>query len=158
MHAMWKVGTASLVSAIASAACSSPSATGTVSYQQFRYTCCAASDVQRVWHPGQAFTLHWIVEPAGMTSDPRQHPLTLTALLRGPYSSVAALKAAVAHAETLAATPIHVTDQLPGTPVSTIPLPRNLPAGWYNLVVGVDSASGNQAGGGSVIHVAGSTT
>jgi hypothetical protein len=158
MHAMWKVGTASLVSALASAACASPSATGTVGYQQFRYTCCATSDVQRVWHPGQAFTLHWIVEPAGMTSDPRQHPLTLTAVLKGPYSNVGALKAAVAHAETLAATPIHVTDQLPGTPVSTIPLPRSLPAGWYNLEVSVDSAGGNQVGSSSVIHVAGSTT
>jgi len=153
MHARWKVGTASLVTALASAACSSPSGTDTVGYQQFQYTCCAGSDVQRVWHPGQDFTLHWIVEPAGMTSGPRQHPITLTAVLTGPYPSVAALKAAGAHAQTLAATPIHVTDQLPGNPVSTIPLPRSLPAGWYNLDVSVDSAGGNRVGGGSVIHV-----
>lgn len=153
MRVNGRVAAASLVAGIIVVACSAPGPTNAVAYEQFRFTCCVSSDVLQAWHAGEAFTLEWIVENAGMTSDPAQHPVTLTALLTGPYASVAALKTGGAHLETLAATPVHVTDRAPGNPVSSISLPLGFPAGWYNLAFSIASEGGNRVGGSSVIQV-----
>jgi hypothetical protein len=87
-----------------------------------------------------------------MTSDDTQHPITLTAVLTGPYASVALLKAGGAHADTIAGSPMRVTDRTSGNPVSTIGLPLALPAGWYNLAFNIQS-QGSRVGGASVIRV-----
>ena len=153
MRSNSSVAGASILAGLSLAACSAPGPANSVAYQQFQFTCCVSGDVQKVWHAGEEFTLHWIVEDAGTTSDAAQHPITLTAVLTGPYASATLLKTGGAHAETLAATPIQVTDRTPGSPVSSIPLPQALPAGWYNLAYSIDSGGGNRAAGASVIRV-----
>jgi hypothetical protein len=148
----WKAALAAPVTAVVTSACSSPTPTNTVSYQSFRFTCCASSVVLQAWHPGHDVALHWIGESAGVTSDDAKHPITLAAVLTGPYASVALLKAGGAHADTIFASPMHVTDRTPGNPVSSIGLPIDLPAGWYNLATTIRSAGGSVSSG-SVIKV-----
>ena len=133
-------------------ACSSSSPTNGVGYESFRFTCCASSDVLQAWHPGREVALHWIGESAGVTSDNANHPITLNPVLTGPYASVALLKAGGAHAETVYASPMRVTDRTPGNPVSTMGLPIDLPAGWYNLATIIRS-SGRSVSSASVIKV-----
>jgi hypothetical protein len=133
--------------------CSPSSPTVAVAYAQFRFTCCANSEaLTHAWHPGQVITLHWSAESAGMTADDAQHPVTLTALFTGPYASVAALKAGGTHSETLLASPIRVTDRTSGSAVSTIALPLDLAAGWYNLITTIKS-TGSSTGGATVVQV-----
>jgi len=153
MRVNWKIAATTLVASVLVTACSSPSPTVAVSYEQFRFTCCAQSEaLLHAWHPGQVITLHWAADSAGMTSDDTQHLITLTALFTGPYASVATLKAGGPHSETLLAAPIRVTDRTSGSPVSTIVLPLDLAAGWYNLVTTIKSAGGS-TGGATVIQV-----
>lgn len=133
-------------------ACSSPGQTNAVGYNSFRFNCCAGSDVLQAWHPGQQVALHWIGESAGVTSDDTKHPIMLTAVLTGPYASVALLKAGGAHPDTVYASSIQVTDRTLGNPVSTIRLPIALPAGWYNLATNIRSAGGSVSSA-SVIKV-----
>jgi len=121
--------------------CSLSSPTVAVGYEQFRFTCCANSEaLTHLWHPGQVITLDWSTERAGTTADDAQHPITLMATVTGPYASVAALKAGGAHSKTLPASPISVTDRTSSSVVSTIALPLDLAAGWYNLVTTINSA------------------
>jgi hypothetical protein len=149
----WKVAATTLVAPILLMGCSSPGSTTAVSYEQFRFTCCANSEaLLQIWHPGQVITVQWKAESTGMTSDNAQHPITLATRLSGPYASVVALKAGGTHSETLIASPIQATDRTPGSPVSTIALPLDLAAGWYNLVTTITSAGGS-TGSASVIQV-----
>src|SRR5450631_725848 len=143
MRVKWKVAAASGVAAVSLAGCSSPSSEIAVGYEHFRFTCCVNSDLEQAWHPGHEVTLHWIADSAGMTSDATGHPITLTAVLTGPYASVAALKAAGSHARTIAASPMPVTDRTSGNPVSSIALPLDLPVGTYNLAFTIKSAGGS---------------
>lgn len=152
MRLTWKAVVTTPVTAALMSACSSPSPTNAVSYASFRFTCCAASDAQPAWHPGQKVALRWIGESAGVTSDGAKQPITLTAVLTGPYASVALLKAGGAHADTLYASPMQVTNRTSGNPVSTIGLPMDLPAGWYNLTTNIRSA-GSIVSSASVIEV-----
>jgi hypothetical protein len=147
----WKV-VATLVTAVLVSACSSPGSTIAIGYEHFRFTCCASSDVLQAWHPGHDVALHWIGENAGMSPDATPHAMTLTAVLTGPYASVAMLKAGGAHADTIAASPLQVSDRTPGNPVSTFGLPIGLPVGWYNLAFKVRSQGGS-VGGASVVQV-----
>jgi hypothetical protein len=152
MRVNWKVAATTLVASILVLGCSSPSPIS-IGHEQFRFTCCVNSEaLLHTWHPGQVITLHWTAESAGMTSDDTQHPITLTALFAGPYASVAALKAGAIHSEALLASPIRVTDRTSGSPVSSIALPLDLAAGWYNLVTTIKSAGGS-TGGATVIQV-----
>jgi hypothetical protein len=153
MRVKWKVAAASFVAAVSLAGCSSPSRGNAVGYEHFRFTCCVNSDLQQAWHPGREMTLHWIAESAGMTSDATGHSITLTAVLTGPYASVAVLKAGGPHARTLAASAIAVTDGTRGNPVSSIALPLDLPPGMYNLAFTIKSAGGNVVGSATVIQV-----
>jgi hypothetical protein len=121
--------------------CSSPSPENVVGYEHFRFTCCA-NDLQQAWHTGDGIPLQWMAESAGSTSDPTGHLITLTAVLTGPYASVAVLKAGGPYTRSLAAQPRSVTDRMSGDPVSSIDLPLDLPVGWYNLVFTIKSAGG----------------
>jgi hypothetical protein len=138
MRAQWKVEATAVLTALVVAACASPSTTSGHEYEQFRFSCCAGTDLQTAWHPGDHVALHWVVESSGTTTNPTPSPITLTADLSGPFESVAALKAAGTEPETLTATPLHVSDLNPGNPVSTIVLPADLADGWYNLVSSVN--------------------
>jgi methionine-rich copper-binding protein CopC len=142
-----------LITALTVAACASSGAANGHDYEQFRVSCCVETSLQTDWHPGGTVTLHWIVASAGTTTDPSAAPITLTAALSGPFASVAALKAAGSGPETMTAAPLHLSARNPGNPVSTIALPMNLVAGWYNLVYSVNSGPGNSVGGATVIRV-----
>jgi hypothetical protein len=141
MRVTWKVVAASFVAAVSVAGCSSPSPENVVGYAHFRFTCCG-NDLEKAWHPGQGMALQWIAESAGTTSDPTGHPISLTAVLTGPYASVAVLKAGGPYTRSLAASPISVTDRMSGDPVNSIALPLDLPLGWYNLAFTAKSAGG----------------
>ncbi len=122
-----------------------------VGYGHFRFTCCA-NDLQQAWHPGQGIPLQWIAERAGTTSDPAGHLIALTAVLTGPYASVAELKTGGPYARSLAAEPLSVTDRMSGDPLSSIDLPLGLPVGWYNLAFAIKSAGGT-VGSATVVQV-----
>jgi hypothetical protein len=70
-------------------------------------------------------------------------PITLSAVLTGPYASVDVLKAVGPYTGSLAAQTLTVSDRMSGDPVSSIDLPIDLPVGWYNLAFTVKSAGGN---------------
>ena len=72
--------------------------------------------------------------------------------LNGPFPSVAALKAGGTHSETLVASSLRVSDRTSVSPVSTIALPADVAAGWYNLVITIKAAGGN-TGSATVIQV-----
>jgi hypothetical protein len=153
MRVTWKVAALSALVASVLVGCSPSSPTVAVVYQQFRFTCCANSEaLTHLWHPGQVITLDWSTESAGTTADDAQHPITLMATVTGPYVSPAALKAGGAHLKTLPASPIRVTDRTSGSVVSTIVLPLDLAAGWYNVVTTIKSAGGS-TGGATIIQV-----
>jgi hypothetical protein len=147
MRARWKVTATSLITALTVAACASSGAANGHEYEQFRVSCCVDTSLQTDRHPGGTVTLHWIVASAG-TADVAAAPVTLTAALSGPFASVAALKAAGSAPETMTAAPLHLSARNLGNPVSTIALPMNLVAGWYNLVYSVNSGPGNSVGSG----------
>lgn len=153
MRVTRKVAAVIALAASMVAGCTS-SPTVAVRYAQFRFTCCADSEaLTQAWHPGQVITLRWSAESAGTTAADVQHPITLSAIVTGPYPSVAALKAGGTHPETLLASPVRVTDRTSGGAVSTIALPLDLSAGWYNLVTTI-KFSGGSTGGSTVIQVA----
>jgi hypothetical protein len=153
MRAWWKGAASAILGALTLAACSSTVAPNTHEFEQFRFSCCAGAALDTAWHPGDDVALRWTVEGAGTTTDPAGTSITLTAELSGPFASVAALKGAGAGPETLIAAPLHPSDRNPGSPVSTIALPANLAAGWYDLVCSVNAGSGNRVSGASVIRV-----
>ena len=153
MRVTWKVAAGIALVAPVVAGCSASSPSVVVSYEQFQFTCCANSEaLTHAWHPGQVVTLQWSAESAGMTPDDSHHPITLTAILSGPYATVAALKTGGTHSETLLASPQRVTDRTSSNAVSTILLPLDMAVGWYNLVTTVASVGGSTAGA-TVIHV-----
>ena len=154
MRVAWNVaGMIALVASVV-AGCSACSSTVAVSYERFQFTCCANSAaLTHAWHPGQVITLQWSAESVGMTADDSQHPITLTAILTGPYASVASLKAGGTHSETLLASPMRVTDRTASSADSQIALPLDLAPGWYNLVTTIKSPGGSTSGA-TVIQVA----
>jgi len=137
--------------ALLAAGCSG-SPGSSVTHQRYAYTCCSAPDVTRAWHPGQTLTLHWTAQPAGTTSAAAAR-VTLTAVITGPYRDVASLKSREPAASTLRSAPIVVGDQSGQQPESTIVLPAELQPGYYDLATRSEAASGNSAGGDSVIQV-----
>ena len=151
MRVQWKVVAASFVVALSLAGCSSPNGDNVVRYQHFGFTCCA-NDLQQVWHAGEGTPLHWIAESSGWTADQTGHPITLTAVLTGPYSSVAVLKAGGQYTTRLAAQPLRVTDRTSSDPLGSINLPVDLPGGWYNLVLTIES-TGGRVGSATVVQV-----
>jgi hypothetical protein len=141
MRVRWKVVFAAFALALPLAACSSPKSQQGVSYEHFRFSCCA-NDLQQAWHTSAGMSLQWMAESAGRTSDRTGQPITLTAVLTGPYASVAVLKAGGPYARSLAAQPLVVSDRMSGDPVSSMYLPIDLPVGWYNLAFTIKSANG----------------
>jgi hypothetical protein len=153
MRLTWKVLAISALAASAVVGCSPSGPTAAVSFEQFQFTCCANSQaLTHSWHPGQVITLQWSAQSAGTTATDAQHPIALTAIFTGPYASVAALKARGPHSATLLSSALHVTDRTAGSALSTITLPLDLAAGWYDLVTSSQSAGGS-TGGATVIQV-----
>jgi hypothetical protein len=122
----------------------------------YSFTCCKATDVNTVRHPGETFVLHWISTP-GSPSPARPVSLTLSASISGPFGTARALKKALGSRgtektpslEVLNAKPIHPTTWNDRPLLTEIPIPRNAPAGLYNLKFTV--ASANTSGSGDSI-------
>jgi hypothetical protein len=144
----WCLGAAALASGCGAA--SVPA----VTYAQYAVTCCQSSDVNQLYHPGEALVVHWIVSPSTRTASDAATTLTLSVTLQGAYASVTTLKSGAAAAYTLRAATVTTTDRSPTAPSSVIQLPADLPPGYYNLVMKV-AMPGNSAGGASVVQVTG---
>jgi hypothetical protein len=122
-------------------------------YARYTFTCCTASDIQSAWHPGETVNLHWIVVAAGATADSRPLPITITAVLEGPYANINQLMSGAPGATRLPAAALKTDDRNPTAPSSKFELPSNLAPGLYNLVLKVDHGGGNSVGGASVVQV-----
>ena len=142
-----------VVTTLGLSGCATANYGNSISYQRYTYTCCGASDTQGTWHPGDTYTLRWTVEAAGSTTSTGQR-VTLSAVLTGPYQSITTLKAGGAALMTLRATPIASTDRIHENPVSTIVLPVNLPAGYYNVADRIELAGGGAVVSARIIQVA----
>ncbi|MGC5051052.1 hypothetical protein ACLQ2S_06335 [Micromonospora sp. DT48] len=107
------------------------------------YTCCETADIDRLYAPGQMFTLHWIVEESGEQSTTPPRPVDLEAELTGPFATVEALKAAMessagpAGPATFKAETVRTSSEPGHRPVSTSAIPTDAGTGFYNLVTTV---------------------
>ncbi|HSF27153.1 MAG TPA: hypothetical protein VLC50_06495 [Actinomycetes bacterium] len=118
----------------------------------YRYTCCQASDIERPWHPGDLFVLHWISEALPMTEARPPTPVMLTAELAGPFKTVDRLKTATTAAPFAQATSARTTTHGGKALTSTILIPADAAPGLYRLNFAIDSA-GEILSGSSVIEI-----
>jgi methionine-rich copper-binding protein CopC len=143
----WCLGAAALASGCEAA--SVPA----VTYAHYTVTCCQSSDVNQLYHPGEALVVHWIVSPSTRTASDAAITLTLSVTLQGAYASVPTLKIGGPAAYTLHAAEVTTTDRSPTAPTSVIQLPADLPPGYYNLATKVAMPDDNSVGGASVVQV-----
>ena len=115
------------------------------------YSCCSSEDINAVRHPGETLQLHWIVTPAGPGSHQAVSTVRLEVALSGPFASVATLKSSDS-APSVKAPVVVTTDEVGQAPVSSLVIPADAGAGYYNLSATVD-ADGGQVTAGSVIQV-----
>ncbi len=140
------------------AACSSQQDQGAL-YGDHSYACCSETLTgQPIWHSGKDVKLHWYALPPAGTTDPTAHRVDLKLTLTGPFTTVTELKSVVslkgesAGTRTVRAPTIVTTDRSADTPLSDLTLPRDLPAGYYNLQSSA-GFGGNSAGGSQIIYV-----
>lgn len=148
------VSTTLLALVFLSACSSSSPASSTLIYPTYTFNCCPASDLQPAWHPAQVVSLHWASTPGTLTADNQSHPITITAVLAGPYPDVPTLKAATTAARELPLATIRTNDRVPSLPASMVTLPPDLTPGFYNLDFKFDYGGGISAGGASIVYVA----
>ena len=119
------------------------------------YSCCAATDIERIYHPGDTLTIHWIVQgtPAPSGAVPQ---FELNVKLSGAFGSVADLKGGAAGSRTVAAAPVHPTGLADEQPVSTILIPLTAGSGYYDLTFSVDEPGASFSGRSIVQIVSGS--
>jgi hypothetical protein len=122
------------------------------SYHGPTYTCCLAADIDRVYHPGDTLSIHWIAQGSPAPSGAEPH-FELNAHLDGPFGTVTELKGGAAPPHTLAAAPLRPTGVAGEQPVSTIPIPLTAEPGSYDLVTSV-AETGSTFSGGSIIQIA----
>jgi len=140
--------------AVLASGCSSNGSTASpVQHATYRYTCCRAADLAGPHRPGHVLTLHWIAT-TGDPSDQSPTPVTLHATLVGSFDTVTAAKAATTTRRVASAQPVRTTDAAGGPPTSTIRIPADALAGFYNLTFAV-SEGGGSYGGAAVIKVIG---
>jgi hypothetical protein len=153
---VWLLGAAALASGCGT------SSLPAVTYAQYTVTCCQSGDINRLYHPGDALVVHWIVSPSTRTASDVVTTLTLSVTLEGAYASVPALKSGppaplgngAPPAYTLRAVTVTTTDRSITAPTSVIQLPADLPTGYYDLVTAVTAPDSITSGGG-VIQVTG---
>ncbi len=125
----------------------------------FSYSCCSASVIDAVHHPGEVLKISWTRSTNPPTSD-KKASLTyvLTATISGPFATVAALKTAFGRSRprygvvNSSATVIRVPNSKDANPVSMIRIPANAGNGFYELTTSVSGGSVTSTGG-SVIRV-----
>jgi hypothetical protein len=134
--------------------CTSQAPVVTVQHARYQYSCCQDGDVGTVHHPGEAITLHWIVTAAPATGSTAAVPVTLSAVLTGPFPDVSTLKTAMASgsppAALVAAADVQTTDRAGGAPTSTLRLPALAAAGFYDVRTTVASGGGDLSADGII--------
>ena len=153
MRRLVGLGSALCLAGMVLGACYAPGPT--VTYTQYRLTCCTEADIDQVWHPGTMVELHWIVMSATTTTVNPTHKAVVTADLMGPFSVVAALKRAGDATHAVQGSIVTFDDRTPPPPdeVSTFLLPADLPPGYYRLNIKVAFGDGSSAGGASIVRV-----
>ena len=143
---------------LATVACSSQAPTTMVKRATFSYTCCASADINRVYHPGDVMTVHWIVQNEAPTSATQSVQIDLSGKLSGPYADVSSLRQretgppSIAAAFSTSAAPIVTSDWAGGAPTSRLLIPTTALPGFYNLSTAAKSG-GSTAGGASIVRV-----
>jgi hypothetical protein len=123
------------------------------------YTCCETAEIDKLYEPGETFTLHWMVEVSDepTTAAPRQ--VDLKAELTGPFATVEELKAAMespagpAGRATFQAGTVRASGAPDDRPVSTIAIPADAEPGFYNLTTAIVDGD-HSTGGMSIVQVA----
>src|SRR6202140_4219423 len=133
-------------------ACTSASQPSGPSYALYTYWCCSPGDMQG-WYPGKTVRLHWVATSAAPSTEDRAVPVTLSAVLTGPYSDVTSLKAGSPALTTLNLPPLIADSRVRSPLTSTFAVPSNFVAGFYSLAFTDDFGNGNSWGGASVAQV-----
>jgi hypothetical protein len=145
------IGLASV--ALALSACASTAANQAPRQAVSAFTCCIGHDVNRIYHPGDLVTIHWIRDTSEAVAPSNPIPITLTAHLEGPFAGVVQAKIRGAHGnDQVRASPVQVTDRTIGAPVSRLRIPARAAPGLYNLTFRI-AQSGGSLSGQSLIHV-----
>jgi hypothetical protein len=85
-----------LAVAVLGTGCTSQSPVVGVQHARYEYSCCQDSDLGTLHHPGEEITLHWIVTAEPPTGFTTAVPVTLSAVLTGPFPDVSTLKTTMA--------------------------------------------------------------
>jgi len=104
----------------------------TVRKPTYWYRCCAKSDLAHDLEAGKTFDLHWIAETELPLPIPTGRYVTLAADLVGPYQDPFS-NIADGDVHTVAAPDVTADLWEAETPVSSMALPAELPAGAYQL-------------------------
>ena len=127
--------------------------TGAATRATFSYTCCTAADIDRVYHPGDAMSIHWIVQNGTPTSATQPTQVNLSVRLTGPYADVTSLKErGVKGTSSITAAAIVTSDWVGGAPTSRLVIPANASPGFYDLST-ENKSGGMTAGGTSIVRV-----
>jgi hypothetical protein len=125
----------------------------------FSYTCCSASFIDTIHHPGDVLKLRWIqLTNAPTSSKQPAFMIVLSASISGPFATVASLKSAFARSHSKygdinsKATAIRLSNTKSENPISSIRIPANAGNGYYELTTSVGGGSVT-SGGGSVIRI-----
>ncbi|MBB2943664.1 hypothetical protein FB565_003393 [Actinoplanes lutulentus] len=147
--------------AVLLAACD-PGATGeagdTAASAGVTYSCCADTDVDSPYYPGQVVSVLWTVESTNGPATGAAAQVELSASLTGPYATVGQLKSApedstnAAEYVTFTAPPVRPSGTPGEKPVSTILISSDAGPGYYNLTTAMKQG-GQTVGGASIIRV-----
>jgi len=115
------------------------------------YSCCATDVSTTVWHPGQRVRIVWKQNGSHVTGTRVVPPVTLTAVLTGPYRTIGGLKDANKGGSDpsrfVAAAPVIKVSVVPAnSPVSVVTIPSATAPGSYNLSFSVASGSASMSG------------
>jgi hypothetical protein len=106
----------------------------------YSYTCCGASVVDTIYHPGQTIVIHWSRTQYSLDGN-RPATVTLSMGLSGPFRSVSTLKldSVGAHPHrgpiTANSASLRVKDTAADNPVSRILIPKDASSGYYNMTM-----------------------
>jgi len=125
----------------------------------FSYSCCSASFVDTIHHPGEVLKLRWIQLTNAPTSTKQPaFRIVLSANISGPFATVASLKSAFARSHpkygdvNSKATAIRLSNTKSANPVSSVRIPANAGNGYYELTTSVAGGSVT-SGGGSILRI-----
>lgn len=144
----------SSMSLLVLSACASPGGvTSSTGANQVPFTCCVSGDIRPIRHPGEAVKLHWINSSSDPASTGGVATVRLEAGLSGPFDSVDELKAAEGGTATITAPVVLATTEPGSAPVSTLRIPKDASAGFYDLTTTISQGGGVTYSSGSVIRV-----